>query len=110
MRSRWHRRKGCPIVYEGVYYVYCIRTVNEGYSNAGVAIGDPEEKLWDHWLPEQLRKMDEISHEDEGWFGDDYDYGYVHVPKDSTKSIMYLIKDGQVTGIGLLDGLDGPMY
>lgn len=95
---------------EGVYYVYCIRTVNEGYSNAGVAIGDPEEKLWDHWLPEQLRKMDEISHEDEDWFGHDYDYGYVHVPKDSTKSIMYLIKDGRVIGIGLMDGLDGPMY
>lgn len=95
---------------DGVYYVYCIRTVNEGYSNAGVAIGDPEEKLWDHWLPEQLRKMDEISYEDEEWFGDGYDCGYVHVPKDSTKSIMYLIKDGRVTGIGLLDGLDGPMY
>ena len=52
--------------------------------------------------------MDEISHEDEDWFGHDYDYGYVHVPKDSTKSIMYLIKDGRVIGIGSWTGWTDP--
>lgn len=95
---------------EGVYLVYCIRTVNEGYFTKGVAIGDPEEKLWDHWEPTELRKLNEVSYEDEDWFGDDYDYAYVHVPQDSTKSIMYLVKDGRVIGIGLMNGLDGPMY
>lgn len=95
---------------EDAYYLYCIRTVKEGFFTKGVAVGDPEEKLWDHWMPEELRKLDQISHEDEGWFGDDYDYGYVHAPQDSTKSIMYLIRDGRVAGIGLIDGLFGSMY
>lgn len=95
---------------EGVYYLYCIRMVNDGYFVKGVAIGDAEEKLWDHWKSSELRKLDEISYEDEEWFGSDYDYGYVHTPKDSTRSIMYLVKDGRITGVGLLDGMDGPMY
>jgi hypothetical protein len=95
---------------EGVYFVYCIRTVREGYFNKGVAVGDQEEKLWDHWLPEQLRKMDRLSHEDEDWFGEDYDHGYVYAPEESTKSIMYLIKNGRVAGIGLVDGIFGSMY
>lgn len=95
---------------EGVYYLYCIRTGREGCFTNGVAVGDHEEKLWDHWTPGQLRKLDQISHDDEGWFGADYDYGYVYVPEGSTKSIMYLIKDGRVTGISLVDGLFGPMY
>ncbi|MGE5580485.1 MAG: hypothetical protein ACM3WU_10620 [Bacillota bacterium] len=95
---------------DGVYLVTCIRSVTEGYFTKGVAIGDPEEKLWDHWLPSELRKLDEILYEDEDWFGSDYDYGYVHAPKDSTRSIMYLVKDGRITGIGLLNGLDGSMY
>ena len=95
---------------EGIYYVYCIRTTWEGASAKGVAVGDPEERLWDRWSREELRKFGRISHEDEGWFGSDYDYGYVYVPEGSNKSIMYLIKDGRVTGISLVDGLFGPMY
>lgn len=95
---------------EGVYFVYCIRSVNEGFFTKGVAIGDPEEKLWDHWQRAELRKLDEISYEDEDWFGSDYDHGYVYRPENSTKSIMYLVKEGRITGIGLIDGLDGPMY
>ncbi|NLC15154.1 MAG: hypothetical protein GX784_02380 [Firmicutes bacterium] len=95
---------------EGIYYVYCIRTTMEGASAKGVAAGDPEERLWDRWSREELRKLSRISHEDEGWFGGDYDCGYVYVPEGGTKSIIYLIKDGKVAGIGLADGLFGSMY
>jgi hypothetical protein len=95
---------------DGVYYVYCIRTSREGASTKGVAVGDPEERLWERWRPEELRKLDQISHEDEGWFGPDYDYGFVYVPEGSTKSIMYLVKHSRVIGISLVDGLFGPMY
>lgn len=95
---------------EGVRVVYCIRTVTEGHFSRGVAVGDPEETIWDHWLPEHLKKIDKLSHEDEGWFGDDYDCGYVYAPAESTKSIVYVVKDGRVAGIGLVDGLFGSMY
>ena len=71
----------------------------------------PENKLWDFWEPAQLKKLTGgISCDDEAWFGDDYDYAYVHTPVDSTKSILFLIKDGSVSGIELINGLDGAIY
>jgi hypothetical protein len=96
--------------FRGVYVVYCIRTTREGHFNKGISVGDPEEKLWDHWQPEQLRKMDRLSHEDEDWFGENYDHGYVYAPEESTRSVVYLVKDGRVAGIGLVDGIFGSMY
>ncbi|MEA4848640.1 MAG: M56 family metallopeptidase [Clostridiaceae bacterium] len=95
---------------DGVYFVFSIRCIKEGYRNMGVAIGDPEEKLWDFWVPANLKKIDSISYDDEAWFGDSYDYAYAHTPEDSTKSILFLIKDGHVSGIELVNGLDGAMY
>jgi len=96
---------------DGVYFVFSIRCTKEGYRNLGVAVGDPEDKLWDFWEPAQLKKLtDGISSDDEAWFGDDYDYAYVHTPEESTKSILFLIKDGSVSGIELINGLDGAMY
>ena len=96
---------------DGVYFVFCIRCEKEGFRNLGVAIGDSEDKLWDFWEPAQLKKLtDGINHDDEAWFGDDYDYAYVHTPEDSTKSILFLIKNGSVSGIELINGLDGAIY
>lgn len=98
--------------YEGVYTVTTIRTEKEGYAAAGVAVGDTEEKLLDHWtknLKEKLRKLDSISYDDEAWFSE-YDRAYSFTPKDSTKSVVYLIRNGKVSGIELINGLDGSMY
>ncbi len=95
---------------DGVYSVYSIRAAREGYKSTGVAIGDPEEKLWDFWLPTDLKKVNNgILSYDEAWFGDDYDSAYAFTP-EGTKSILYLIKDGMVSGIEVVNGLDGALY
>jgi len=95
---------------DGVYTVYSIRAAGEGYKSTGVAIGDPEEKLWDFWLPKDLKQVnDGILADDEAWFGDDYDTAYAYTP-EGTKSILYLVKDGRVSGIEVVNGLDGALY
>lgn len=55
------------------------------------------------------RKLDSISYDDESWFSD-YNTAYAYTPEESTKSIVYLIKDGVVSGIELINGLDGSLY
>lgn len=95
---------------KGLYVVYCIRTVREGHWCAGVAVGDLEDTIWNRWQPEQLKKVDRLSFEDEEWFGESYDYGCVHVQDGGTKSLLYLIRDGRIAGIGLVDGIFGSMY
>lgn len=95
---------------EGVYAIITIRTVKEGCSSAGVAIGSPEKALLEGWFDKPLKKFDSISYDDEAWFGDDYDYAYAHTPEESTKSLVFLIKDGLVSGIEIINGLDGAMY
>jgi beta-lactamase regulating signal transducer with metallopeptidase domain len=94
---------------EDVYTVSIIRAVKQSYAAQGVAIGDTEEQLLARW-PEKLEKLDSISYDDEAWFGTDYDHAYAYTPEDSTKSLLYLIKDGLVSGIEIINGLDGPMY
>ena len=96
--------------YEGVYTVIAIRTVKEGYSSGGVAIGDPEESLRENWQDRSLKRLDRISYDDEAWFGSQYDYAYIHSQAEGTKSVVFLLKDGIVWGIELIDGLDGAMY
>lgn len=93
--------------YEGVYLVTTLRTQQKQYAAAGIAIGDTEEFLLGHRA--ELKKIDSISYDDEAWFGE-YDSAYAYTPKESTKSIVFLIKDGMVSGIELIDGLDGSMY
>lgn len=94
---------------EGVYTVTTIRAVKKGCSAAGAAIGDTEKDLLEQWRDKTLRKLDSISYDDEAWFGK-YDLAYSYTPEESTKSVVYLIKDGLVSGIELINGLDGPMY
>lgn len=95
---------------EEVYTITTIRTVKEGCSAGGVAIGDTEKALMEKQSEKPLRKIDSISYDDEAWFGDDYDYAYAHTPEESTKSMVFLIKDGLVSGIEIVNGLDGAMY
>ena len=68
---------------EGVYAIITIRTVKEGCSSAGVAIGSPEKALLEGWFDKPLKKFDSISY-DEAWF-DDYDYAYAHTLKKVPK-------------------------
>jgi hypothetical protein len=95
---------------EGVYAIITIRTVKEGYSTGGIAIGSPEKALLESRSDKPLKKIDSISYDDEAWFGDDYDYAYANTPEESTKSLVFLIKDGLVSGIEIINGLDGAMY
>jgi hypothetical protein len=94
---------------EGVYTVITIRTVAEGCSSAGVAIGDTEEALLKSWSDKPLKKMDSISYDDEAWFGK-CDLAYAYTPEEGTKSVVFLIRDGLVFGIEIVNGLDGAMY
>lgn len=94
---------------EGVYTVITIRTVKEGCSSAGITIGDTEEALLKGWSDKPLRKMDSISYDDEAWFGK-CDLAYAYTPEEGTKSVIFLIKGGLVSGIEIINGLDGAMY
>ena len=94
---------------DGVYTVITLRTDKEYYSALGVAIGDSEEFLLAHW-PQKLEKVDRISYDDEAWFGGGYDYAYAYTPEESTKSVVFIIKNGSVSGIEIINGLDGAMY
>jgi hypothetical protein len=94
---------------EGVYNVITIRTVKEGCSSAGITIGDTEETLLEHWPEKPLKKMDSISYDDEAWFGK-CDLAYAYTPEEGTKSVVFLIKGGLVSGIEIINGLDGAMY
>ncbi|MDD3706149.1 MAG: hypothetical protein PHC45_08835, partial [Clostridiaceae bacterium] len=95
---------------EGVYNVITIRTVKEGCSSLGITIGSTEKALLEKQSEKPLRKIDSISYDDEAWFGNDYDYAYAHTPEESTKSLVFLINDGLVSGIEIVNGLDGAMY
>ena len=94
---------------EGMHTVITIRTVKEGCSSAGVTIGDTEEDLLEHWSDKPLKKMDSISYDDEVWFGK-CDLAYAYTPEEGTKSVVFLIKDGLVSGIEIINGLDGAIY
>jgi len=94
---------------EGVYTVITLRADKEYYAVAGVTIGDNEEFLLAHWS-DKLKKLDGISYDDESWFGSGYDNAYAYTPQESTISVVYLIKDGMVSGIEIINGLDGAMY
>ena len=94
---------------EGVYNVITVRADKKYYAAAGVTIGDTKEFLLAHW-PDKLKKLDRVSYDDEAWFGNDYDLAYAYTPEESTKSILFLVKEGQVSGIEIINGLDGAMY
>ncbi len=96
--------------YEGVYTVITIRSMKNGCSAGGVAIGDSEEMLLEGWQDKPLEKLDRISYDDEAWFGDEYDFAYVYSQEGGTKSTVFLIKNSIACGIELIDGLDGAMY
>ena len=93
--------------YEGVYLVTTLRAKQNQYAAAGITIGDTEEFLLTH-RPE-FKKIDSINYDDEAWFGE-YDAAYAYTTNESTKSMVFLTKDGIVCGIELIDGLDGSMY
>ncbi len=95
---------------DGVYTIITLRTKENGYQAAGVKIGDTEELLLAHPWPDELRKVDKISYDDEAWFGGKYDHAYAYTPEDSTKSVVFIIRNGSVSGIEIVNGLDGPMY
>ena len=92
---------------EGVHTVITLRANRKNYAAVGITIGDTEKFMLAQRI--ELKKLDSISYDDEAWFGE-YDVAYAHAPKESTKSIVFLIKDGRVSGIELIDGLDGNMY
>ncbi len=95
--------------YDGVFTVITLRANEEHWAAGDVAIGETEEFLQAH-RPGPLRRIDRISYDDEAWFGTNYDHAYAFTPEESTKSVVYLIKDGSVVGIEAVNGLDGPMY
>ena len=95
---------------DGVYRIITLRAKDQPYRAAGVAIGDTEESLLERFGPEKLRKVAGISYDDEAWFGGEYDHAYAYTPKDSTRSVVYIVAQGLVAGIEVIDGLDGPMY
>lgn len=95
---------------DGVYTIITLRAKDRPYWAAGVKIGDTEESLSTHFGPNKLRKVDRISYDDEAWFGGEYDCAYAYTPKDSTKSVVYIITNGLVSGIDVVNGLDGPIY
>ncbi|MDD5603920.1 MAG: hypothetical protein PHG48_07615 [Eubacteriales bacterium] len=93
---------------EGVYTVITIRASGKDFAVAGIKIGDTEKSFLEHW-PYDLKKLDSISYDDSSWF-DKYDFAYSYTPSGRTKSVVIIIKDGLVSGIELIDGLDGAMY
>ncbi len=93
----------------GVYNVITLRAAKELYQALGVAIGDTEEFLLAHW-PKSLKKVDRISYDDEAWFGKEYDHAYAYTPENSTKSVVCIIRNNLVSGIEVVNGLDGAMY
>jgi beta-lactamase regulating signal transducer with metallopeptidase domain len=95
---------------DGVYRIITLRAKDRPYRAAGVAIGDSEESLLARFGPDKLRKLDSISYDDEAWFGAEYDYAYAYTQKDGTRSLVFIIRNGLVSGIEIVDGLDGPMY
>ncbi|MGI6643929.1 MAG: S-layer homology domain-containing protein [Bacillota bacterium] len=95
---------------DGVYRIITLRAKDRPYRAEDVAITDTEEFLLGHFEPGNLRKVDRISYDDEAWFGTDYDYAYSYTPDENTRSLVYIIKDGLISGIEVVDGLDGPLY
>ena len=95
---------------DGVYRIITLRAKDRPYRAEDVAITDTEEFLLGHFEPGNLRKVDRISYDDEAWFGTDYDYAYSYTPDENTRSLVYIIKDGLISGIAVVDGLDGPLY
>jgi len=95
--------------YEGVYTVTTIRTNKEGNAVAGIAVGSTEEFLLSNWPYKLKKQIDGISYDDEAWFGE-YDIAYSYTPEESTKSVVFLIKDDIISGIEIINGLDGPAY
>lgn len=75
-----------------------------------VAIGDSEETHLEHGQGKSLKKLNRISYDDEAWFGNEYDYAYIRSQDEGTKSTLFLIQNGTLCGLELIDGLDGIMY
>ncbi len=93
----------------GVYNIITLRANRAEFQALGVAIGDTEQFLTAHG-PEGLKTVDGISYDDEAWFGQNYDRVYAYTPENSVKSVVFIVKDGLVSGIIVVNGLDGPAY
>ena len=96
--------------HDGLYTIITLRAKASPYQAAGVKIGDTEETLLARFTAGELRKVDGINYDDEAWFGNSYDYAYAYTQKDGTKSLVFIISNGLVTGIEVVNGLDGPLY
>ncbi len=93
----------------GVYNIITLRANRAGFQALGVAMGDTEQFLTAHG-PEGLKTVDGISYDDEAWFGHNYDRVYAYTPENSIKSVVFIVEDGLVSGIIVVNGLDGPAY
>lgn len=93
-----------------IYTIITIRAVKKGCSTGGSTIGDTEESLLEQWKDKPLKKLGYISYDDEAWFGDQYDFAYTYTQAEGTKSVVFLIEDGIIRGIELINGLDGAVY
>ncbi|MGE5579909.1 MAG: M56 family metallopeptidase [Bacillota bacterium] len=103
---------GLQVIYESngePRFVKTLRANKQGYAAGDVAVGDTEESLLTLW-PDKLKKVDRVSNDAEAWFGSAYDYAYAYTQEDGTKIMVFLIRNGLVSGIEIVDGLDGPMY
>lgn len=94
---------------EGVYNVIALRTTREDCPANGIEVGDGEQALLERYRDGTLKKLDGLHTDDEQWFGR-FDYAYASVPEGRIWGILYLIQDGLVSGIAVLNGLDGPPY
>lgn len=95
---------------KGVYTIITVRAVRKGCFVGEIAIGDTEKTLLAQWKDKPLKKVDSISYDDEAYFGEQYDFAYAYTEEEGTKSAIFLIKDGIICGMELIDGLDGAMY
>jgi hypothetical protein len=75
--------------HDGVYTIITLRAKESPYQAVGVKIGDTEQSLMARLSPDNLKKVESISYDDEAWFGSSHDYAYAYTPKDSTKSLLH---------------------
>ncbi|MGI5971334.1 MAG: hypothetical protein ACOX7P_06420 [Oscillospiraceae bacterium] len=90
---------------EGVFNIICLRTTRAGDSSCGVAVGAAESAL------ESLSLSSvSLSYDDEEWFGV-CDAAYAFLPEDNgTCAVVFLVKGGLISGIEVINGLDGRPY
>ncbi|SMC37562.1 M56 family metallopeptidase [Papillibacter cinnamivorans] len=95
---------------DGVFYVFHIRSTAKGSSVLEVAVGDSLGVLEQRFKNMPLETATGLINDGDEYFGA-HDAVYVyHETEESILAIVYVVKDGFVTGIEIVSGLDGRPY